>query len=90
MKIRKFNEMTREEFIKWLEMETYFDRENDDDDTEWEFMVDYADYVWDKLKVEEDKVIFDWEEISWGSKEYKRDEYSFDEFVAKYKADELK
>lgn len=82
--------MTREEFIKWLDIETHFDREDDNDDSEWEYMVDYADYVFDKLKVEDDKVIFDWEERSWGNTEYKRDEYTFDEFVAKYKADELK
>ncbi len=51
MKIRRFNEMNREEFIKWLETETDFERKYDRDN--WDIfhrMVDYADYVFDGWK----------------------------------------
>jgi hypothetical protein len=91
MKIRRFNEMNREEFIKWLETETDFERKYDRDN--WDIfhrMVDYADYVFDEVEVNDDNVIFSWEYRTFGDTEDKKDEYSFDEFVDRYKKDTLK
>lgn len=91
MKIRRFNEMNRDEFIKWLETETDFERKYDRDG--WDIfhrMVDYADYIFDEVEVNDDNVIFSWEYRTFGDTEYKKDEYSFDEFVDRYKKDNLK
>jgi hypothetical protein len=91
MKIRRFNEMNREEFIKWLETETDFERKYDRDN--WDIfhrMVDYADYIFDEVEVNDDNVIFSWEYRTFGDTEDKKDEYSFEEFVDRYKKDNLK
>lgn len=91
MKIRRFNEMNRDEFTKWLETETDFERKYDRDG--WDIfhrMVDYADYIFDEVEVNDDNVIFSWEYRTFGDTEYKKDEYSFDEFVDRYKKDNLK
>ena len=91
MKIRRFNEMNRDEFIKWLETETDFERKYDRDG--WDIfhrMVDCADYIFDEVEVNDDNVIFSWEYRTFGDTEYKKDEYSFDEFVDRYKKDNLK
>jgi hypothetical protein len=90
MKIRKFNDMTKEEFIKWLENNTSFERKYNYSDTDWKYMVDYADYIFDELEILDDKVIFSWEYRTFGDTEYKKDEYTFDEFIDKYNRDTLK
>lgn len=53
--------MKREDFIKWLDEKSGFKRESIIGgclDDYWEEMVDYADYRFDYLEVEENKVIF--------------------------------
>ena len=82
--------MKREEFIKWLDEESSFRREFKNDDNRWEYMADYADYRFDYLEVEEDKIIFKWEELYWGGSSMRNDEYSFEEFIEKYEKCELK
>jgi hypothetical protein len=82
--------MTRIEFIEWLRRKTLFERESDNSDSGWRYLVDYADYVWDELYVEENEVSFSWEEKYWGGTNYRNEKYSFDEFVIKYKNDTLK
>jgi hypothetical protein len=53
-------------------------------------MVDYTDYIFDELEILDDKVIFSWEYRTFGDTEYKKDEYTFDEFIDRYKRDTLK
>jgi hypothetical protein len=52
--------------------------------------MDYAEYVWDELIVEDDKVIFNWEEWVFGGINYESRECSFDEFIELYESSNLK
>lgn len=85
--------MKKEDFIKWLDEKSGFKREftigNCSDDY-WEEMVDYADYRFDYLEVEENKVIFKWEELYWGGSSMRNDEYGFEDFIEKYEKYELR
>jgi hypothetical protein len=76
--------MNRLEFIDWLEHSSGFERTNNTFDNEYRELMDYAEYVWDELTVEDDKVIFRWEEWYWGGINYRNRECSFDEFVEMY------
>jgi hypothetical protein len=82
--------MNRTEFINWLETKSGFNRKNINSDEYWRELINYAEYIWDELTVEDDKVIFRWEEWKWGSMDYRNREYSFKEFVELYENDELK
>lgn len=82
--------MTRIEFIEWLRTKTSFESRSDNSDSDWRYLVDYADYVWDELCVDENKVSFSWEEKYWGGTNYRNEEYTFEEFVIKYENDSLK
>lgn len=82
--------MERSAFIKWLESDSGFSRKYDSSDNEWRELMNYAEYIWDELYIEEDKVIFNWEDWSWGNIEYKTRECSFEEFVELYKTYNLK
>jgi len=52
--------------------------------------MNYAEYIWDELTVEDDKVIFNWEEWEWGGINYRSRECSFDEFAELYECGGLK
>ena len=67
-----------------------FERISPNSDENWKELINYAEYIWDRLEVNDDKVIFNWEEWYWGGKDYKSTEYSFKEFIERYEADELK
>ena len=83
--------MKREEFIKWLDGTSGFSRDYMDcDGTYWNEMVDYADYRFDYLEVENEKVIFKWEELYWGGSSMRNDEYSFEDFIRRYENYELR
>ncbi len=82
--------MTKIEFISWLENKTGLSRRNDDSDDEWRELMNYAEYIWDDLTIEDDIVIFNWEEWYFGGINYRSRKCSFDEFVDLYERDELK
>jgi hypothetical protein len=82
--------MNRLEFINWLETKSSFERSFADSDNEWKELMNHAEYIWDELTVEIDKVIFNWEKWEWGSISYEREEYSFDEFIERYNNYDLK
>ena len=67
--------MNRTEFINWLGL-TCFEKKYNNSDTEWRELMNYAEYIWDELVVEADKVIFSWEEWEWGSINYNKKEYT--------------
>lgn len=83
MKIRKFNDMTKEEFIKWMEG-TSFSYEGGD---YWRELVDYEDNIYNELYLENDGVVFMFED---GDGDTQRREMTFDEFVDRYNRDTLK
>lgn len=81
--------MNKNEFIKWLEEKSTFSRcyLNDDD---WKDEVDYADYIYDYISIENDKIHFTWENRYYGGSESITNIYSFDDFVEKYESNILK
>lgn len=83
MKIRKFNDMTKEEFIKWMET-TSFSYEGGD---YWRELVDYGDNIYNEVSVENDNVVFIFED---NDGDTQRREMTFDEFVDRYNRDTLK
>lgn len=83
MKIRKFNDMTKEEFIKWMET-TSFSYENGD---YWRELVDYSDNIYNEVSIENDGVVFMFED---NDGDTQRREMTFDEFVDRYNRDTLK
>ena len=85
----KFN-MSKYDFILWLEHNSAFSRESENSDDYWRELVDYVEYVFDTLEVKNDTVIFRWEDWIFGGIDYKHKEYSFDEFSELYKYDKLK
>lgn len=82
--------MKRTEFIDWLENNTGFIKSYSNSDTEWKELVDYADYIWDEVIVEDNRVIFNWEDWKLGGIDYMKRECSFDEFIYLYNNWELK
>lgn len=52
--------------------------------------MNYAEYIWDELTIENESVLFRWEECGWGYTEYRTREYSFEEFIERYTNYELK
>jgi len=83
--------MNKIEFINWLENKTALSRKNDNSDDEWRELMNYAEYIWDELYIIEDnKVIFNWEEWEWGGIYYRNRTCSFKEFVELYECGGLK
>lgn len=80
--------MTKEEFIKWFDENMCFQRDGSDD--YWRYMVDYADYRFDYVEIESDKVIYRWEELYWGGSDMREREFSFEDFIEAYKNDSIK
>ena len=81
--------MTKEEFIVWLDKTSSYTREGRGDD-DWRYMTDYADYTFDYIEIEGDKVILRYEEKHWGYTSYEQVRYSFEEFIERYNNDTLK
>ncbi len=81
--------MNKTEFINWLETKTGFSRSYKSDN-EWRELIDYAEYIQDELTVEDDKVIFNWEEWEQGGINYRNRECTFDQFVELYESYGLK
>lgn len=81
--------MTKEEFIEWLKT-TSFEKRFEKNDSEWRELMDYADYIWDDLTIEEDRVVFGWDYMYWGGSEYKTKEFTFEDFIKAYKNDTIK
>lgn len=76
--------MKRDEFIKWLEENSGFSRCYTDSDNSWKEEMNYENYVYDYLEINNDNVEFSWENWYWGGIENRIDNYSFDEFVERY------
>jgi len=81
--------MKKEEFIKWLEEKSGFSR-NSSDDNSWKEEMNYADYIYDYLDIENDYVEFTWEEMYWGGSNINTNKYEFEEFIEKYESESLK
>ena len=82
--------MNKIEFIIWLETKSGFSRRNNNSDDEWRELMNHAEYIQDELTVEDDKVIFNWEEWEWGGINYRSRECTFEEFVELYESYDLK
>ena len=82
--------MKRTEFIEWLETRSGFSKSWKTIDTEWRELVDYGDYIYDELTVNDDNVTFIWEELYWGGRSTKTIELDFEEFIERYNNYELK
>lgn len=87
MKLKRFNEMhnntmTKEEFIKWMGTTT-FSGSGD----YWKELVDYGDNSYNEVDIENDVVVFSFED---GDGDTQRREMTFDEFVDRYNRDTLK
>ena len=76
MKIRRFNDMTKEEFIKWMETTSFSDEGGD----YYRELVDYGDNIYNEVYIENDGVVFVYE----NGDDTERIEMSFDEFVDRY------
>lgn len=81
--------MNKKDFIDWLSSYTAYERTYSGDD-EWRELMNYAEYIWDELTIENESVLFRWEECGWGYTEYRTREYSFEEFIERYTNYELK
>ena len=82
--------MKRDEFIKWLEESSGFSRYFRDSDNSWKQEMNYAEFIYDYLEVNDNDVEFIWENLYWGGSENKTNKYSFDEFVERYTNSSLK
>jgi hypothetical protein len=78
--------MNKSEFIEWIENSTSFVKGILFD---YEDLINYAEYDFNYLTIEEDKVIFIWEEKYWGGSTTQRDTYTFEEFVELYTSNRL-
>jgi len=81
--------MKREEFIEWLRNSTSFENDGLGLDN-WRELMNYAEYIWDELTVNENSVTFNWEEWYWDGRDYRTSEYTFDEFKDRYNNYSLK
>jgi len=81
--------MNKEEFILWLETSS-FRRERSTNDDYWEKLVDYADYTFDYVEIDEGMVIFKYEEKHWGYTSNETQKYSFEDFIISYNNNSLK
>ena len=82
--------MTRSEFIKWLNEETTYFNDSLTLDEYWKNEVDYVNYIYDEVEVKENTVIFKWERMNWGGSEIEKNEFTFVDFVDRYKNYNLK
>ena len=75
--------MKREEFVKWFDINTGFEKEFRDSDSSWREMVDYA-------SINEATIEYGWEELYWGGSDWKERLFTFEEFIEAYKNDAIK
>jgi hypothetical protein len=81
--------MTKEEFIEWFKANVCFERYGSGD-TSWRNMVDYADYRFDYVYINETDVDYSWEELYWGGSETRERTFTFEDFIENYKNDTIK
>lgn len=82
--------MTRDEFIQWVENTSGFSRWSAFSDIEYREEMNYSENIWDELTVEENHVVFSWEELYWGGRDFKTRECGFEEFIRLYESYNLK
>lgn len=80
--------MTKEEFKKWFDVNTCYER--DGDEYSYRDMVDYADYRYDYISIEENSMVYRWEDLYWGGSNWEEREFTFEEFIEAYKNDSIK
>ncbi len=78
----KFNDMAKEEFIKWMEGTTYSYQGGD----YWRELVDYGNNIYNEVYIENDGVVFMFEDRDGDTQ---RIQMTFDEFVDKYNRNTL-
>lgn len=76
--------MKRNEFIEWLTTESGFGRVNDNDDSYWSELVNYADNDYRYLDVYETNVDFTYTNNYWGGSSMETDAYDFEDFISYY------
>lgn len=81
--------MDRKEFIEWLET-SGMSRDDDNNDTYWKELINYADYIYDYLEVNENEVEFRYQNMYWGGSTIESNTYSFDDFKRLYETYSLK
>lgn len=79
--------MTREEFVTWFDSNVGFEKESRDSDYAWRNMVNYEPLRYVYVRIDENKVVYSWEELYWGGSDWREREFTFDEFVEAYKND---
>ena len=55
---------------------------DDSKDNEWEYLRSYADFIYDNLYINEDKVNLCYTDIGWGYTNYESYDFTFEEFVS--------
>ena len=53
-------------------------------------MVDYADYRFDYVEINEETVEYRWEELYWGGSSMESRTFSFEEFIIAYNEDSIR
>jgi hypothetical protein len=79
--------MNKDEFIEWLNSTSF---EKAGSDSSYRDLMNYSEYIFDYLEVNENTVTFTWEEWYWGGRDNRTSEYSFEEFIERYNNYELK
>lgn len=80
--------MTKEEFKKWFDENTCYER--DGGDYSYRGMVDYAEYRFDYISIDENFVTYSWEDLYWGGSNWEERTFTFEEFIEAYKNDSIK
>lgn len=83
--------MTRTEFVSWFKEKAGFEKESllDVNETYWRRMIDYADYIFDYVEINEESVVYKWENMYWGGSTLETREFTFEEFIEAYENDSL-
>ena len=83
--------MTREEFVKWVKTSSGFENESSLGlrDSYWRRELDYADLIYDYLEIEENKVVYKWDEMYWGGSDFRSRTFEFSDFVAAFETDDI-
>ena len=75
----------KKEIEEWCERNCWEKWSNN----EWRNLVDYGEYIFDRIYINDDKIEFSWEEWYWGGIEYRNEEFNdieeFKEFYERLK-----
>jgi hypothetical protein len=82
--------MTREEFVEWFDSNTLFEKDCMIGDFSWRYEANYEPLMFEYVSINEENVLYSWEELYWGGSSWKEREFSFDEFVEAHKNDAIK